>query len=86
MYRSVRAAALSIKPKKWDKPANADKLEDYVRRAAAEGAELVVAPEGFLEGYVVMEAIHEPELRADLWEIAEPPDGPYIQRFKKPGP
>ncbi len=82
MYRSVRAAALSIKPKKWDKPANADKLEDYVRRAAAEGAELVVAPEGFLEGYVVMEAIHEPELRADLWEIAEPPDGPYIQRFR----
>lgn len=81
MYRSVRAAALSIKPKKWDKTANADKLEDFVRQAAAEGAELVVAPEGFLEGYIVMEVIEDPDLRADMWEIAEPPDGPYLQRF-----
>ena len=83
MYRSVRAAALSIKPKKWDKAANADKLEDFVRQAAAQGAELVVAPEGFLEGYVVMDVIEDPELRADMWEIAEPPDGPCLQRFSK---
>lgn len=81
MYRSVRAAALSIKPEKWDKAANADKLEDFVRQAAAQGAELVVAPEGFLEGYVVMDVIEDPDLRAAMWEIAEPPDGPYIQRF-----
>ncbi len=83
MYRSIRAAALSIKPLKWDKPANADKLETFVRRAAAEGAELIVAPEGFLEGYVVMEAIQNPELRADMWDIAEPLDGPYVQRFRR---
>ena len=81
MYRSVRAAALSIKPKKWDKPANADKLEDFVRQAAAQGAELVVAPEGFLEGYIVMDVIEDPDRRDDMWDVAEPPDGPYIQRF-----
>ena len=54
MYRTVRVAALSIKPRKWDKPFNADKLEAYVREAAREGPELIVTPEGFLEGYVVM--------------------------------
>ena len=27
MFNQVRAAAISIKPKKWDKAGNADKLE-----------------------------------------------------------
>ena len=82
MYRAIQAAALSLRPKKWDKPSNADKLEMFVRRAAQRGAELVVAPEGFLEGYVVMDAIYHHERRPDMWEIAEPMDGPYVQRFR----
>lgn len=82
MYRSIQAAALSLRPEKWDKPANADKLEVFVRRAASKGAELVVAPEGFLEGYVVMDVIHNHGRRADMWQIAEPMDGPYVQRFR----
>ena len=76
MYRTVRVAALSIKPKKWDKPFNADKLEAYVREAAREGPELIVAPEGFLEGYVVMDVLAHPEKAEMMHEIAEPRDGP----------
>lgn len=83
MYRSIRAAALSIKPKRWDKPANADKLEAFVRQAASEHAELIVAPEGFLEGYIVMDVINHPDRRHAMWEIAEPIDGPYMKRFRE---
>ena len=54
----------------------------FVRRAASKGSELVVAPEGFLEGYVVMDAIYHHERRPDMWEIAEPMDGLYVQRFR----
>ena len=83
MYTSVKAAALSIRPKKWDKPANADKLEAYVREASKDSPDLVVAPEGFLEGYVVMHVIEEPERAADMLDLAEPIDGPYIHRFRE---
>src|SRR5688572_30464559 len=45
-------AALSLSPEPWNKQANLTKLEKYVRQAAGMGAQLVIAPEGFLEGYV----------------------------------
>ena len=55
-YTRLTCAAISMKPHKWAKEANADKLEHFFRRAADTGARLLVAPEGVLEGYVVMEA------------------------------
>ena len=87
--RSVRVASLSILPKKWDKPANADKIERLVREAAKQGAQFVITPEGVLEGYVVNEVIREkdPAKKAKLTQqfrdIAEPIDGKYIRRFRK---
>ena len=57
MFRDVRAAAISFKPVKLDLEGNADRLETMFREAAAGGAELAVAPEGVLEGYVVNEII-----------------------------
>ena len=81
MYRSIRASALSIKPRKWDKAHNADKLEEFVRSAAREGPDVVVAPEGFLEGYVVMQVVQDPSKAGALRAIAEPLDGPLIRRF-----
>lgn len=45
-------AGLSIMPEPWAKQANFEKLERYVRQAASRGANVVAAPEGFLEGYV----------------------------------
>ena len=32
MYRPVKASAISIKPKKWDKAYNADKVEAFSER------------------------------------------------------
>jgi predicted amidohydrolase len=87
--KTLRVASCSIFPTKWDKPGNADKVEKVVRDAAAKGAQLVITPEGVLEGYVINEVNHEkdPAKKAQITqkfhETAEPIDGPYITRFRK---
>ena len=83
MYERVCVAAISIKPKKWDKAGNADKLESLFREAAREKPRMILGTEGVLEGYVAMEAIADPEKAKAMIEIAEPINGPYIQRFRK---
>jgi len=83
MFESLKVAAVNFVPWKWHKEWNADKLEECCKKAAGRGAKLVVAPEGILEGYVANEAIHFPELREPMVEIAEPVDGPYVKRFQK---
>ena len=82
MYTQVTTAAISIKPKKWDKEHNADKVETFVRRAAEEGPDLIVTTEGVLEGYVVMDVIEGRRSPEEMVEIAEPIDGPYVRRFQ----
>ena len=82
MYRSIRVSALSIKPRKWDKSHNADKLESFIREAAREEPDVIVAPEGFLEGYVVMEVVRDLTKASAMSALAEPLDGPYILRFQ----
>ena len=49
---TVNIAGLRVTPERWDKAANLAKLDRYAREAAANGADLVISPEGFLEGYV----------------------------------
>lgn len=83
MYERIRVAALSIKPQKWNKEFNAKKLEHYFIRAANTGVDLVLAPEGFLEGYLVNEIIRDRSLEQKIFDLAEPIDGPYIQKFTK---
>ncbi|MAT14101.1 MAG: hypothetical protein CMJ46_02395 [Planctomyces sp.] len=86
---TMKVASISFVPEKWNKVANADRLEKEIRRAKEAGAELVVTPEGMLEGYVVNEVINEKdaakkqELTNRFQELAEPIDGPFIQRFQK---
>jgi predicted amidohydrolase len=86
---TVRVASLSILPEKWNKAANADKIERMVRQAAKEGAEVVITPEGVLEGYVVNEVRRErdPQRKVELTRrfeaLAEPIDGPYLKRFRQ---
>ena len=70
MYRQVAVSALSCRPRRWDKPGNADMVEDFIRRAAADKPDIVLTPEGVLEGYVVMEAIKDPSKRDAMLEIA----------------
>jgi len=83
MFKSLKVAAVNFVPWKWHKEWNADKLEECCKKAAGCGAKLVVAPEGLLEGYVANEAVHFPELREAMVEIAEPIDGPYVKRLQK---
>ncbi|QDU79525.1 N-carbamoyl-D-amino acid hydrolase [Polystyrenella longa] len=86
---TLKVASISFVPKKWNKEANAVRLEKEMRRAVEAGAELVITPEGMLEGYVVNEVIHEedPERKKELTnrfqELAEPIDGKFIQRFQQ---
>ena len=82
MYNPVKVAAISIKPKKWDKAHNADKVEDLFRKAAEAKPALILTTEGVLEGYVSQDVIEKPELAEAMLDAAEPIDGPYIKRFR----
>jgi predicted amidohydrolase len=48
---------LRVMPERWDKEANLQKLDKYARIVVAKGAQLVVTPEGFLDGYVGNDAV-----------------------------
>jgi predicted amidohydrolase len=76
-------AALSITPEPWDKQANVAKLARYAREAAARGADVIVAPEGFLEGYVGNEN-RTPGLTRERYaaDAAETLDGPLMTRVR----
>lgn len=81
--RMVRVAAISLVPVKFDLKGNAARLERAFRKAKQGGAQLAVAPEGVLEGYVVNEIIAGREKAERMKEVAVPIDGPVIGRFKK---
>ncbi|MBI3944132.1 MAG: carbon-nitrogen hydrolase family protein [Chloroflexi bacterium] len=83
MFTTVKVAAINFEPWKWHKAWNADKLEFLFVEASKCGARLAVAPEGVLEGYVAYEVIHFPHLCEEMVAIAEPLDGPYVNRFRK---
>ena len=83
MYTSIKATAISVKPKKWDKASNAEKLERFFRHAAEGKPDLILATEGVLEGLVSGDAAERPELRETMLDIAEPIDGPYVNRFRR---
>lgn len=83
MYESVEVAAISFKPAKWDKAANAERMEALFVQAAEKRPQLIVTTEGALEGYVVMDVIEGRAAAEALLAVAEPLDGPYIRRFQK---
>jgi N-carbamoylputrescine amidase len=79
----LKVAAISMRPKKWNKEANATKLERLFRDAASRGVQVALATEGAIEGYVAEIAILKPELRDRMIDVAEKRDGEYIRRFSK---
>jgi predicted amidohydrolase len=81
--RVVRVAAISLVPEKFNLEGNADRLERAFRRAKEGGAQLAVAPEGVLEGYVVNEIIAGKAEAKRMKEVALAIDGPVIERFRK---
>ncbi|MBI4028600.1 MAG: carbon-nitrogen hydrolase family protein [Verrucomicrobia bacterium] len=83
MFARYKVAAVSIRPKKWAKSHNADKMEAFFRKAAKQKPNLIVATEGMLDGYVILDVIWHPERASAALDIAEPLDGPYMTRFRK---
>ena len=82
MFTQVKVAAVSMLPTKWDKSANAAKMEGLIRKAAAGNPDVVVTIEGALEGYVVYDVIEGRRTADEMLAIAEPLDGPYVARFR----
>jgi predicted amidohydrolase len=71
--------AVAVQPARCDKDANIALAEEHVTACARRGADLVVLPEGFLEGYVV----NEPGMtRERFLALAEPLSGPYARRLR----
>ena len=83
MYETVEVAAISYRPVKWDKAANADRMEELFVQAAQENPRMILTTEGALEGYVVMEVVEGRATAEAMIDAAEPIDGPYIRRFRK---
>jgi N-carbamoylputrescine amidase len=80
---TVRVAAISFVPIKFDLEHNIEELERAFREAKQGRAQIAVAPEGCLEGYVVNEIIAGKAQADKMNEVAVTIDGPVIQRFQK---
>ena len=78
--RPLNVAALQLTPRAWDKEGNFAKFERYARRAAADGAQLVVTPEGFLEGYLWQDDDHQEFTAEQYLQVGEAIDGDFIRR------
>ena len=83
MFQEVTAAAISFVPEKFGLQENADRLEEMFRKAAAGGAQLAVAPEGVLEGYVVSPIISGEQPAERMKDVALTMRSPVIGRFRE---
>lgn len=79
----LKLAAISVTPARWDKEANFATLERYASEAAAKGAQLVITPEGFLEGYVANENANKDLTEEKYDRVAEPLDGTMVNRVRE---
>ncbi len=66
--RKIRVASVQIESAAGDKQANLAKIEDFVKRAAGQGAEIVVFPECCITGYWFLRNLSREQLQA----VAEP--------------
>jgi predicted amidohydrolase len=78
---SFVVAGLKVMPERWNKEANFQKLERYARQAAGQGAQLVVAPESFLDGYVGNDKQNHPfASREKYFTAGESLESPLLAR------
>ena len=79
---SLNVSGLSLMPEPWNKEANLRNLEHHARKAAQEGAQLILTPEGFLEGYIA-NSKREPQLTRERYLSAgENIDGAMLTRIR----
>jgi len=79
----VRVAAISFVPDKFGLESNVRRLQQAFRQAKAGGAEIAVAPEGVLEGYVVDQIIAGQTPADRMRQVALPIDSPVIESFQQ---
>ncbi|MFN7934341.1 MAG: carbon-nitrogen hydrolase family protein [Bryobacteraceae bacterium] len=79
---SFTMAGIRVIPDAWDKAANLKRIEKYTREAVAKGAQVVVTPEGFLEGYVANNKRQPDITRERLAAVGERLDGPLLTKLK----
>ena len=79
---TVRVASISFVPKKFALDSNVLRLKGFFRDAAQKGAQIALAPEGALEGYVVNEIIAGDASSERMRAVAVEIDGPVIQGFQ----
>lgn len=79
-YTKIGIIAMDAKP--WALENNYERLERYVREASRRDAQVVVAPEAILDGYVCYAAADT--TRERMLEVAQTvPDGRYIVKARK---
>ena len=77
--KSFHVGLVSMRGERWQLEENYQRLEAYAREAVRRGAEVVVAPEPVLDGFVCGAA--PDATRERMLEVAQPvPDGPYLRR------
>jgi predicted amidohydrolase len=76
----LTVAGLCVTPRPWDKQGNFAKLELFVKKAAADGAQLVVTAEGFLEGYLWQDDDPQEFTREEYLGVGESVDGEFVVR------
>jgi len=80
VVRQLRVASVQMEHTDGDREANFATLENFVARAVAQGAQLVVFPECCVCGYWFIRNLSMDELTA----LAEPiPDGPSTRRLRE---
>src|SRR4051812_12392526 len=77
---SFVVASLKVMPVTGDKPANYALFEKLARRAAAAGADFVVTPEGYLDGYLGSPQIAAGITHEKLLAAADPIDGEWLTK------
>jgi len=82
MFNKVKVAAISFTPIKFDVEANVNMLHKLFRRARRRGAQLALAPEGAIEGYVVMEIIKGSSCANRMLDVAITTRGTVMQSFR----
>ncbi len=81
---SLTIVGMRVMPEVWKKEANFATIDHYAREAAAKGADLVMTPEGFLEGYVGNQNKSPDLTREKYVVVGESIEGLLMNRIRSP--
>jgi predicted amidohydrolase len=81
--RKIRAAAVQMESVAGDKQANLAKMEDFVRQAAAQEAELIVFPECCISGYWFLRNLSRDQLKNAAEPLFEGPSSQALMRLAR---